>query len=178
MSGAKIDWAAAYAFWAGQGPARTFASVAERFGISDTAVRLHARKHGWERRVAAVDTKVRLKTDERIVSDRSARVAKTLELVEEVRTQLLERVRNGDADLRLADFPALARLEALLEGEATDRVSIPELQDFMLRLVQVSTSFVPRERREAFLEAIEGVAATIPGSVAAAELPQASEESA
>jgi hypothetical protein len=132
---AKIDWHAAFAFFASlRPPARTFVAVAEKFSVSDTAVRKHARRHDWETRVETLDRQAARQVERRVVRERAARIADTIELVDLARQELLVLLRDGKAEVRLADLPNLIRLEALLEGEATERLETREVREVLVAI--------------------------------------------
>jgi hypothetical protein len=131
---ARLDWDAALAYYIGLGPTRTFVAVAERFGVSDTAVRKQARVRGWASAVGEADRRAAAELQDFAIRDRVARIADTLRIIDFARTELLEQLQKGDAEVRLADLPNLARLEALFEGEATDRIELHEFHAFLARL--------------------------------------------
>lgn len=47
-SAARIDWEAAFAYYAELGWQRRYAAVAERYSVSLTGVKEHARRNGWQ----------------------------------------------------------------------------------------------------------------------------------
>src|SRR3712207_2352088 len=53
---ARINWLAAFAFYWKLGPeGRSFTAVSEEFGVSDTAVRKHAKAEQWDDKCKALD---------------------------------------------------------------------------------------------------------------------------
>jgi hypothetical protein len=118
----KIDWAAAFAFYTALGPARSFVEVAEKFAVSDTAVRKHARAQNWAQRVRELDRQAAKEAEVRAARALEERRLRTLRTVDLARDQILERLEVGEEPARLADLPALVRLELLLEGEPTERL--------------------------------------------------------
>jgi hypothetical protein len=118
--------------------ARSFIKVGRKFNVSVNAVSKHAAKFGWEERISKIDAEARRQTDGRVIRARSDRIDDTLELVSLARDQLLEELRTGNGDVRLGDIPALVKLEALLEGEPTERVSLQEAQAVYLEVLRVT----------------------------------------
>lgn len=143
----KIDWPAAFAHFATD-PTRSYGNVAAKFGVSDTAVRKHARPggdypEGWEVRRAAMVAKATVRLEERAIRALVERQADTIRVAEILRRRALQvepTAQNPDAldELDLVEairhLPAYAKLEQLFAGEATDRFSVVELQEFVRRL--------------------------------------------
>jgi hypothetical protein len=152
----RFDRSRAFAYYAAlDGPQRTFSAVAERFGVSDTAVRKVARRERWAERAWELDRRASREVEKRVVKERARRIAETLELIDLARSELHERLRAGDAELRLADLPALVKLESLLEGEATARVELFEVKLVLSGFLGVAMRYVPRADRKAFLAQAE-----------------------
>ncbi len=161
----RIDWDAAFEYFATLGAVRSFGKVARMFGVSDVAVGKHARANGWDERVRELDRKTQAEIEKRVVRDRAVRLADTINLVDSARSEILERLEKGDADVRLSDMPALIKLELLLEGEATDRVEITEIRTVIHQVFAIVDQYLPVEHRPAFIEAISQLpitAATAP----------------
>jgi hypothetical protein len=165
-----IDWEAAFQFYAELGPVRSFGKVSRRFGVSDVAVGLHARKNGWAERVQAIDAKVQKKVDALVVRDRAVRLADTIAVIDQARQEMLGKLRAGDADVKLADLPALIKLEMLIEGEATDRIETKDVQEVIHSVFVIAGQFVPPANRAAFLAAIGELSSHAVGGPPALEL--------
>jgi hypothetical protein len=150
----RIDWGAAFQFYAELGPIRSFGKVSRRFGVSDVAVGLHARKNGWAERVQAIDAQVQKKVDALVVRDRAVRLADTIAVIDQARQEMLGKLQKGDADVKLSDLPALIKLELLIEGEATDRIETTEVQQVISNVFVIAGRFIPPADRAAFLAAI------------------------
>jgi len=157
----RIEWEAAFRYYAELGAIRSFGKVARRFGVSDVAVCKHAKRNGWAERVQAIDAKTREKVDALVVRDRAIRLAETIDVIDRARTEVLGKLQTGDADVKLSDLPALIKLEMLIEGEATDRVEMTEVRQVIANVFVIAGRFIPREQRAAFLEAIGGLAGSI-----------------
>ena len=67
---------------------------------------------------------------------------------------MLDKLKAGDADVKLADLPALIKLEMLIDGEATDRIETTEVQQVIHSVFVIAGRFIPPSDRAAFLEAI------------------------
>ncbi len=158
MSGERnrIDWAEAFSFWSSMPPGiRSFGKVARRFGVSDVAVGKAAQRYKWAAKVAELDRKAQAVVEKRVVRERSVRVADTLELIDKARRLLLEKLYAGEVEVDIGDFTQLARLEALLEGEPTDRVEVAEVRRVIETVFVVAGGFVPAGLRGEFLRAMQ-----------------------
>jgi hypothetical protein len=136
-----IDWEEAFAYYAGLGVARSFVKVGRRFGVSDFAVGKHAAANGWEARIAKIDAEARQKTDARVLRERSERIEDTLRVIDAARLRFAGQLGRNDFKLTGADFASLVKLEALLEGEPTDRISLQDVQALygdVLRITRIT----------------------------------------
>lgn len=150
----RIDWEAAFQFYAELGAVRSFGKVSRKFRVSVPAVGKHAAKNGWAERVQTIDAKVQKKVDALVVRDRAVRLAETIDVIDRARQEMLDKLKTGDADVKLSDLPALIKLEMLIEGEATDRIETTEVQQVIHNVFVVAGRFIPSADRAAFLEAI------------------------
>lgn len=136
---AKIDWNAARSYFA-RNVDVSFGDVARRCGVSDTAVRKHARAEGWLAYRAELHAEVarrRHESDLRSLEERQADFVRVAELL---RGRVLtiaddpERLAELPLELAIRELPDYLKLERLIEGEATDRISVPEVREFVTRL--------------------------------------------
>ena len=135
----SVNYDEALAYYAALGPARTFGKVAERFGVSDTAVRRRATRDRWQERVRAIDAEAALRAKEKVTRTRAERIEDTVKLVEAARVAYARQLSQG-AKVTGHELAALLRIEALLEGEATDRVDYATFRDALtLALGRVAT---------------------------------------
>lgn len=132
----RIDWDAAFTFYAGLGGLRSYRRVSQKFQVSRTAVRKAAARFDWDERVAKIDRETTQAVDARVTRSRADRVADTIRLVDDVLTPLLHDLELGQLEYRLADFPNLMKLAELLEGHATDRVAVSEAQALIVLIVK------------------------------------------
>jgi DNA polymerase II large subunit len=166
----RIDWDAAFEYYAALGAVRSFGKVARRFGVSDVAVGLRARSHEWRHRVQEIDQKTREEVERRVVRDRAIRLADTINVVDKARTEILDKLEKGEADVRLSDMPALIKLELLLEGEATDRIETTEVRQLVVQVFEIAGRFIPVKQRAEFLKAVGELSGSVGGSESVLEL--------
>lgn len=154
----QIDWEEARRFFNALGPTRTQSAVAEKFSVSETIVSRVARRDGWVERARALDARAAAKADERFVADYATRAAKRVGEIDMLCSRLLEDVAAGKVEVKASDYAHLVKLEQLLTGGATDRVELREVREFVNRFVLAVVPFVPKDRRAAFLAALDEVA--------------------
>jgi hypothetical protein len=136
---ANIDWDAAFAYYAALGPSRRFGWVADRFGVSDTAVRKHAARERWAERVAALDEEAARTAERKALRSLEERQLRTIKAVEKTRDFLL----SDDApEPKWSDLAPLVKLELLIGGEATERIDVGTAKE----MLAVALRFVPEER--------------------------------
>ncbi len=80
-SAARIDWEAAFAYYAELGWQRRYAAVAERYSVSLTAVKEHARRNGWQGRVTHIDARARARADRRLERVLVAAIVRDVEAI-------------------------------------------------------------------------------------------------
>jgi uncharacterized protein YjcR len=82
----RIDWADAFAYYVQLGWQRRYADVADRFGVSLTAVKEYARSHGWQRRIAVLEHEAERRADRTLtrmlIDARCRRLERRLRIVE------------------------------------------------------------------------------------------------
>lgn len=147
----KIDWGRAFDLFA-RDVTISYGDVARTFGVSETAVRNHARRggdfpEGWQGRRADLIAKATARNEERIVRDHAHRRDDNIRVAELLRKRILQldaddetAISQLDLELAVRTLPQYAKLEELYAGEATDRVAIAEVQDWLVR-----SSTVPEE---------------------------------
>jgi hypothetical protein len=125
---ARIDWGAAKAFFVAMNPPRTRAAVARRFNVSVAAVRNHATAEGWDDAAAAADMQAAEKALRRAVKTREQRVEAVLRITDRLIDHFDENIDSKAVDADFGDLERMAKLTELLTGEATDRLSLSEVQ--------------------------------------------------
>jgi hypothetical protein len=132
----RIDWGEAYAYFASDATI-TFVDVAEKFGVSDTAVRKHAKPEKWDERRATLQAKAVARRENGMLPTLAEINAETLRAVQKARGHLLS---DGADAPKWSDLAPLAKLEQLILGQATDRVEVA-------RVSALIVAFIPRVGR-------------------------------
>jgi hypothetical protein len=152
----RISWDDAFTYYASLPRGRrSFGKVARKFGVSDTAVRNHAGRHGWRDRVAAIDAKTDERIAAKVVRSRSERVADVVNFADLYAQEVLSQLRAGDLPLSAAELVHVVKLAELLSGEATDRIQVHEVRVLVAATFELAGRFVPADRREEFLREVE-----------------------
>lgn len=168
----RIDWVAAEAFYLALDPPRSFGTVAREFGVSDSRVSRVARERKWREKVVEADQHITDQINAQAVFSRAERVQKALSLVDGLLVRAGADIERLGKDLRPSDLPAIVKLAELLEGEATDRVALGEVQLVIQAVVAVAGRWVtselpPAERRDGFLRELESATAGLSVEAAA-----------
>jgi hypothetical protein len=159
-NGTRINWPAARAYWLALPPeTRSYKAVADRFGVSDVRVGQIARREGWAKTLEQIEEEAEVAELKAIrrsfltrARARGERIARTLELYDratDLGLELLPLGDDGEIDLEqitelptleamLKRLPGLHRMAELAAGEATDRVSIAEVQPILVALGRVA----------------------------------------
>jgi hypothetical protein len=149
---ARIDWAAAFTAFAALEPPRTYAAVAERYGVSEGAVRRHAKAERWNERVQALDTEAARRAEQKVVRSLEHRMADTIRVADRLRTVALHENSEIDPAVAVRSLPRYVHLELLHAGEATDRVEYAEVERALGGLVERALRHMTAEGRQAFLD--------------------------
>jgi len=155
-SHSAIDWDAAFAYYAALGSTRTFRHVREHMGVGQRTVERAAIRLNWKARIAEHDREVAAQVDRTLVRDRSLRVADTLRIIDASRLKFAANLREQTFRLTGSDFVGLIKLEQLLEGEATDRVSVVELQEAIGLVMAVAIRYIEKKDQTVFLNEVRG----------------------
>lgn len=148
----KIDWGAAFAYYASLGPTRTFPAVARTFGVSDTAVRNHAKAEGWEEKVAALDAEAARRAEAKVVRSLEQRMADTIRVADRLRQIALDEEAAIDPAVAVRSLPRYVHIELVHAGEATDRVEYAEVEQALSGLVERAVRHMTPEQRRSFLD--------------------------
>ena len=149
--GPRIDWREAKVYYVRLGPTRTYAEVEARFGVSETSIRKHARAEGWRETAATHDAQVERRLLDRAVRSHVERADVFQRIADEYADQLQERLLEKALDIKLSDFPGIAKTAALFAGEPTDRVSFDEMQTGFRTLLEIAARYVPKSKRPEFV---------------------------
>lgn len=138
----RIDWSAARAFYVSLPlTERSFRCVAREFKVSEQTVAKHVRREGWLEAAAEADRRAGAKALEQSMRTREERAVQTAR-IRDLAADRVERILTpNDAGQIDADHSTVAaawkeadRQYRLDIGEVTDRISIPEVREFVLRL--------------------------------------------
>jgi hypothetical protein len=121
----------AFAFYFALGPDRSYAAVAEHYGVSKRAITKRAAKEDWSGRLEAANHKAREKLDQSVVGSLEAMNERHLKVARAIQAKALEALRQMPLERAMDAVKALdigVRQERLVVGEPTDRsvVSIEE----------------------------------------------------
>jgi hypothetical protein len=132
----RIDWQDAHAFYVGLGPGlRSYARVAEEFGVTTRAVEMHAREHRWRERVQAIDAHRGRLAQQRAIRRLDERLDDSLRIVEAGRVRYAERLRDPTYQMSGTEFVSLAKLELEINARQDGSSSISEeFKDALRRL--------------------------------------------
>jgi hypothetical protein len=151
----KIDWGKAFAFYAALPPGeRGYPAVAHRFPVSLTSVKKHARDEHWRERAAAIDHEAAKQAEKKVGRTRSEQIESTLKVTDAMRVSYAKQLAEGDR-VRGVDLAQMLRVEALLVGEATERVELSELQDRFRLFFDQLLPLIPAEQTEEALRRIK-----------------------
>lgn len=154
----KVDRDEAFAYWASLGPDRKYAQVARFFSCAESSVKRWAREEGWVARLEELEAEQRAKTDALVVKSWEERKRETIEIVQLARSQFRQQLVEKGYVLDAKELAALLRIEALLEGQATERVDVQlrvEIAATLRETVTIALDFIPTEMRLSFLERFE-----------------------
>jgi hypothetical protein len=115
---ATIDWDSAFVYYASLSPEeRTYAAVADEFGVSVRTVETHGRTEKWKERVLAISMETRARTADSLVEARVAEVEEMRRLIDASLIRYEEALRNG---MRMSpvDLERLNRLSLGLNEES------------------------------------------------------------
>jgi hypothetical protein len=121
-----LDWERAYAFYAAlPGERRSYAAVAERFGVSVRTVEKHGRQEGWRQRVRELEAQAAVELDRQLGQARVKQLADVQKLIEASFLSYAQQLRNGDVQIKAADLPRLVKLLVELWQEPLEQVVSP-----------------------------------------------------
>lgn len=151
----RFDHDAALAAYVALGPQRSFGKIARQFGVSDVTISKVARRDNWDAVAAKTDRDAATKALRAAVKSREDRNLEVLGFVDEYVQTAKKRLANSTLEVRAGDIPGLVKLAELLEGEATERVDVGQVQQVLVVVLNTALRFVPPSDREGFLEAFD-----------------------
>lgn len=168
--GNGTNWQAAKAYYLALPPSRrTYAEVARRFKISPERVGQIGRSHGWVAEAEKTDERVERRAITTIVRNRAERLARTLELYDrasDLTLTMLPLNADGSIDIKaikempridqmLEKIPGLFKMAELAAGEATDRVSIADVQPVLIAFARIAVVHASPEARADVVRELE-----------------------
>jgi hypothetical protein len=89
------------------------------------------------------------------IRNRGERIADQIKVTDAARIRYAQQLSDPANKVSGAELAALARIEALLEGEATDRVERADLDRELQRWIEAARSHMSEEEFQAFLDELE-----------------------
>jgi hypothetical protein len=121
-----IDWKQAYAFYAAlPAESRSYAAVADQFGVSVRTVEKHGRQEGWRQRVRELEAQAAVELDRQLGQARVKQLADVQKLIEASFLSYAQQLRNGDVQIKAADLPRLVKLLVELWQEPLEQAVSP-----------------------------------------------------
>jgi hypothetical protein len=141
----RIDWNAARAFYVSLPTTdRSFARVAREYHVTTHTVGKHARREGWVEAAAEADRRAGAKALEATMRTREQRAVQTARLRDLAADALEGEFAVDDRGNVTSSLDPAVRVQVWKEadrqyrldiGEVTDRISIPEVRDFVAGFV-------------------------------------------
>jgi len=153
------DWAAACTFWLSlPSERRSYAAVAEEFGVSIRTVEKHARLEHWQERLRHVQAQAAVRTDEALARAWAEQLAEYEKLAAASFITYAQQLRSGGVRITASEFVGLVKLMLQLRGEPTARVelSADSGEWVALRAAILGALDGFPEARVALAEALEG----------------------
>jgi len=125
----------AFDFYVSLGERRSYAAVAERFGVDKKTVVRRAKKEDWQNRLDAITHQARKTTDQKIVESieqMNERHLATLRVIQGKALNTLRAMPLDDAMDAVRALEIAIRGERLVRGEPTDRSAI-DVEDMIRR---------------------------------------------
>jgi hypothetical protein len=157
----RIDWIAAKASFVGD-PTRSFGKVARRFGVSDTAVRKRAKADTWEADAQKFDREAEHRALKAQVKTRDEHITQATLLRDVTFENAHRKAIEGTLDVKLSDLATFGKYVELLTGEATDRVELGEVREFVSVLFVRVSQLIEPAKRPAYLQLIHELEGQLP----------------
>jgi hypothetical protein len=106
-----LDWNEAFLFYAARPAARrSYAAVADEFGVSVRTVERHGQEEGWRARALEIDREAPATAAARLADQRAETLTDLEKLVEASMVGYAQNLRDGKIRLGAADLPRLHKL--------------------------------------------------------------------
>jgi transposase-like protein len=116
-----------FSYYVSLGPGRSYAKVAEHFGVHRRSLVRFAKKHDWQRRLMAAEAKAQQRGDDAAVDALTEMSERHLKVCRAVQGKALEALRSMPLTSATAAVRALdmsLRNERLILGEPSERTSL------------------------------------------------------
>lgn len=117
----------AFQFYVSLGAGRSYQAVADKYGVSKTAVVNCAEKEQWQERLVNVEREARQRSDQRAIETIEAMNARHLKTMQVIQGKALEALRVISLDSAIDAVRALdmsIRHERLIRGEPSERTAV------------------------------------------------------
>jgi hypothetical protein len=117
----------AFEFYVSLGPERSYAAVAEKYGVSKRAVTAFATKESWQRRIGEIERKARVSADAKAVESLEDMKLRHLRSLKVIQGKALEVLRNMSLKSAMDAVRALdlaIKQERLIHGEPSERTAL------------------------------------------------------
>jgi hypothetical protein len=122
---AAIDWEAAFRFFASLPPeSRSYAAVAEQFGVSRRTVETHGQRDRWRERLAEIEADAARQADSQLGRARAEQLADFHKLIEASCVTYARQLASGQVRITASDLVGLIKISLQLQGEPTSRVEL------------------------------------------------------
>lgn len=129
----RCDWGAAKARYVELGPdERSFARIAREYRVTSLTVRKHAHRDGWLAAADEADTAAADAALAGAIKTRAQRVQDILKITDGLVDHFIDAAASKAADASYLDLERMMKLAELVEGEATDRISVAEVQSALV----------------------------------------------
>lgn len=127
MTPRRIDWTLARTFYL-EDERRSLADVARAFGVSAMTVGRHARRGRWQQEREQLHEQAAANVRGAVLQTLEERNRDTLLVAQLATTKMREQLTDPAFRLSGDGYAAIKKLEQLIEGEATERVELREVQ--------------------------------------------------
>jgi hypothetical protein len=141
-----IDWEAAFALYASlPAESRSYAAVADWYGVSRRTVEKHGQIGRWRERVAAIEAEAARQADEQLGRTRAEQLADFHRLIEASCIAYARQLASGQVKVTASDLVGLIKVSLQLHGEPTSRVELvtrsPEWTALRTRILDALAGF-------------------------------------
>jgi hypothetical protein len=119
----RVDREQAFQYWASlPHDNRTYAAVAQQFGVSPRTVERYARDGRWSERLQRIRDEAADRADRKLGRDLASQLADFHQLIEASCVTYARQLAGGEVRISAAEFVGLIRVALLLQGGPTVRI--------------------------------------------------------